>query len=129
VKFTRASSLPDVGAGLLMTAVVALVSWPGFRADWVRDDFLVLAFSRLLGTPFPLFVQDHFHVPGAIFRPLGYASQWLTQAMFGNGYQAHSAIELALHVGVTRFTGLSVWERHRATWRCCARCCTRCIQR
>jgi hypothetical protein len=55
----------------------------------------------MVGSPFAPFVQDHFHVPGAMFRPLSYASMWLNQRFLGNGYTSHAAVELGLHVGVS----------------------------
>lgn len=84
----------------LLAAAVAIVYWPGFTADWVRDDFNALAFVRLLDSPWPLFVQDHFHAPAAHFRPLGYAAFWLNAALFGAGFTAQAVVEWALHVGV-----------------------------
>ena len=98
---TRIPWLPALVVAPVLTAVVAVVYWPGFSADWVRDDLNLVAFSRLLGTPWSLFVQDHFHVPGAHFRPIGYLTLWLNQVLFGNGYLSYSLAEFALHVGCT----------------------------
>lgn len=92
-----ADSLPVA----LLAAAIAVVYWPGFFADWVRDDFIALAFVRLLDSPWPLFVQDHFHAPAAHFRPLGYAAFWLNQALCGIGFTAQAAVEWALHVGTS----------------------------
>ena len=79
---------------------VAIVYWPGLSADWLRDDFLGVAFSRMLGSPWSLFLNDHFHLPGAHFRPLGYAALWLNQALLGNHYIVFSLVEGAIHAGV-----------------------------
>ncbi len=84
-----------------IAALVTIVYWPGVYGFWGRDDFGVLAFVRLLGSPWPLFVHDHFSAPGAVFRPLGFASMWLGEAVLGNGYRAHAITDLALHIGVS----------------------------
>ncbi len=85
---------------LVIAALVTAVYWPGVHGFWGRDDFAQLAFSRLIGSPWPLFVHDHFPVPGALFRPLGFASMWLCQALFGSDYAVHAIADLALHIGV-----------------------------
>jgi hypothetical protein len=91
--------------GLIPLAIAALISlayWPGLHAFWGRDDFMQLAFARLIGSPGPLFVHDHyFPVPGSIFRPLGFASFWLWQALFGTNYFAHAFADMLLHVAVS----------------------------
>jgi hypothetical protein len=95
------------GAGLrllvpvLLAAIVVAAGWPALHAEWVRDDFCLLALARMIGSPFAPFVQDHFHVPGAMFRPLTYATMWLNQRLLGNTYTGHAAVELALHAGVS----------------------------
>ena len=81
--------------------IVAFVYWPGVHGFWGRDDFGVLAFVRLLGSPWPLFVHDHFPVAGWVFRPLAFASMWLCEELFGADYQAHATFDLALHIGVS----------------------------
>lgn len=88
-------------SALVIAALVTAVYWPGVHGFWGRDDFAQLAFSRLIGSPWPLFVQDHFPVPGALFRPLGFASMWLCQVLFGNDYAEHAIADLALHIGVS----------------------------
>lgn len=87
---------------LLVIAVpIAVAYWPGLHGFWTRDDFMQLAFARLIGSPWPLFVHDHyFPVPGSLFRPLGFASFWLWQALFGTRYFDHALGDLALHIGV-----------------------------
>jgi len=99
--FLQQRNCRDVPVALALATIVALVFWPGIHAYWGRDDFGVLAYVRLLGTPWPLFAHDHFPVAGWFFRPLGFASMWLCEALFGTNYQAHAAFDLALHAGVS----------------------------
>ena len=82
-------------------ALIVFVFWPGVHGFWGRDDFFVLAFSRLIGSPWPLFVHDHFPVPGSVFRPLAFAAWWLCTALFGSSYKAQAIVDLALHVCVS----------------------------
>jgi hypothetical protein len=85
-----------------LAGLVAFAYWPGLHGFWGRDDFMQLAYARLIGSPWPLFVHDHyFPVPGPIFRPLGFASFWLWQALFGTDYTAHAFADMLLHVGVS----------------------------
>ncbi len=87
---------------IVIAAAVAMAYWPGLHGFWGRDDFMQLAFARLIGSPWPLFVHDHyFPVPGSIFRPLGFASFWLWQALFGTNYFAHAFADMLLHVAVS----------------------------
>lgn len=91
----------SVLAALLVAAAVAIVFWPGMHGFWGRDDFMQLAFARMIDTPWPLFVQDHYPaMPGSVFRPLGFASMWLSAQWFGTDYPLHAGADLALHVGV-----------------------------
>ena len=61
-----------------------------------------LAFARLVGSPWPVFAHDHyFPAPGSIFRPLGFASFWLSQALFGTDYFWNAFGDLVLHVAVS----------------------------
>lgn len=84
-----------IGAPLAITALTLLLFWPGMFADWGRDDYLQLAMARMVGSPWPFFVTDHFPLPQAVFRPLGFASFWLGQALSGTYYTGH-AIQSAL---------------------------------
>lgn len=93
-------SVANAAAALLIVASIALVYWPGLDGFWGRDDYFQLAFARLVGSPWPLFVHDYYPVPGSVFRPLGVASMWLGAALFGTDYTAHAAADLALHAGV-----------------------------
>ena len=98
-------------APIAIATAIALVYWPGLYGFWGRDDFMQLAFARLIGSPLPLFVHDHyFPVPGSIFRPLGFASFWLWQALFGTNYFAHAFGDMLLHVAV----GLALYRVVRA---------------
>ncbi|MEO7323801.1 MAG: hypothetical protein ABIW82_03145 [Dokdonella sp.] len=88
--------------GLVLIAIVAFVYWPGVHGFWGRDDFMQLAFARLIGSPWPLFTHDHFPAAaGSVFRPLGFASMWLGAQWFGVDYPAHAMSDLALHIGVS----------------------------
>ena len=84
-----------------VVAVAVIVAWvlaPGVAGDWGRDDYFQLAFVRLLGSPWALFVHDHFApAPGSVFRPLGFASMWLGVELFGTDYAAHAWCGIALH--------------------------------
>jgi hypothetical protein len=95
----RARLLLVIGAALSI-AVVMVAYWPGLRGFWGRDDYFVLAYMRLVDNPWAFFVNDHFPVQGSIFRPLGFASMWLTQALFGTAYRAESLADLGLHIAV-----------------------------
>ncbi len=90
----------SVAAALAIMLSVFAVGWPGVGGDWGRDDFMQLAIARLVGSPWALFLHDHYPVPGAVFRPLGFASMWLDTALFGSDYRAHAILDLALHAGV-----------------------------
>lgn len=82
----------------LVVLTVAAVGWPGTEGFWGRDDYMQLAMARLIGSPWVLFVTDHFvAAPGAVFRPMGFASFWLGHALFGAEYAPHVAFSLALH--------------------------------
>lgn len=88
-------------APIVIAASIALVYWPGLYGFWTRDDYMQLAFARLVGSPWPPFVHDHyFPVPGSIFRPLGFASLWLWNALFGTDYFRNACGDLVLHVAV-----------------------------
>lgn len=82
---------------MALAAIVIAAGWPAQQGFWVRDDLTQLAYVRLLGTPWPLFVQDHFPVPGTIYRPLGFASLWLSEQLFARDYASHLIADLLLH--------------------------------
>lgn len=87
-------------AAILIAAIVIVIGWSGLAGDWGRDDFFQLALARMVGSPWPLFVSDHYPVPGSVFRPLGFASMWLDTRLFGTNYAAHALVDLLLHAGV-----------------------------
>lgn len=96
-----ARSIPSLLAVFAIFALTALAYWPGIHGDWGRDDFMQLAFARLVGSPWPPFLQDHYvPAPGTVFRPLGFASFWLSATLFGTDYAWNAIGDLALHVGV-----------------------------
>ena len=85
-------------AALAIMIAVVWVLAPGVAGDWGRDDYFQLAFVRMLGSPWALFVHDHFApAPGSVFRPLGFASMWLGVELFGTDYAAHAWCGVALH--------------------------------
>ena len=87
-----------VAIAALIVAAVVWVLAPGVAGDWGRDDYFQLAFVRLVGSPWPLFLHDHFApAPGSVFRPLGFASMWLGFELFGTDYAAHAWSGIALH--------------------------------
>ena len=84
----------------LIAAAVAIVSYPNLHGFWGRDDFAQLALVRMIGSPWPLFVDDHFFVAGSVFRPLGFFSLWLCEKLFGTDYAPNAAFDIALHAAV-----------------------------
>lgn len=95
---------------VLLGGIGIAVLWPVLYADFGRDDYFQRAFLRLLDSPWPLFVQDHFPVPAAVFRPLGYASMWWEVQAFPPHYGWHYSVQMALHLG----TAVVLWRTLRA---------------
>jgi hypothetical protein len=87
-------------ASPLILLLCGLVFWPGFSADWGRDDYMQLAMARLVDSPWAFFTTDHFPLPNSVFRPMGFASFWLGQAIAGSDFQGHAAISLALFAAI-----------------------------
>jgi hypothetical protein len=85
---------------LTISALVSYVFWPGLHAFWGRDDFGVIALLRMIDSPWLLFTQDHYPVPGSVFRPLGFASMWLCERWLGTDYAAQATVDLSLHIAV-----------------------------
>ncbi len=106
---------------LLIVGAILLVGWPAIHGFWVRDDLTQLVYVRLLGSPWPLFTHDHFPVPGSIFRPLGFASLWLSERVFGHDYAANSIADLVLHgvVVLALYRLMRVAVRPPAALACC----------
>jgi hypothetical protein len=91
-----ARSATDGHCLLVIVALCLLVFWPGFWADWGRDDYMQLAMARLVDSPWAFFTTDHFPLPNSVFRPMGFASFWLGQALAGTNFQGHALISFAL---------------------------------
>ena len=106
---------------LIIVGAILLVGWPAIHGFWVRDDLTQLAYVRLLGSPWPLFVTDHFPVPGSIFRPLGFASLWLSERLFGNDFASNSVADLVLHglVVLALYRLMRVSTARAAAFACC----------
>lgn len=101
-----------------IVVAVAIVYWPGLYGFWGRDDYMQLAMARFVESPWPLFFQDHFVASsGTVFRPLGFASLWLGEALFGTDYRSHALFTLGLHAGVclSLFGVLRVFSIPRAS--------------
>ena len=81
---------------LVLLALSLAVFWPGFWADWGRDDYMQLAMARLVDSPWAFFTTDHFPLPNSVFRPMGFASFWLGQALAGTNFQGHALIGFGL---------------------------------
>ncbi len=99
---------PAITAALLvgMALVVAWAWAPALDAFLVRDDFAQVAYARLLGSPWGLFVHDHFIPAGTFFRPLGFALLWLTTVLAHGHVAVHYAVALGLHLLVS----LALWS-------------------
>ncbi|MBL8310204.1 MAG: hypothetical protein JNL19_07270 [Burkholderiales bacterium] len=103
--------------GLVLLVVVAWAYWPVTAGDFVIDDYVFLAASRMVSAPWTALWQSHFYEP-YYFRPLGVLSWWLAQRVFGLDYAAHSLINLALHAlnigllaALLRGLGVAAWPR------------------
>jgi hypothetical protein len=84
----------------LIAAITAVVLAPNVHGFWGRDDFGCLAVVRMIGSPWIFFTTDHFFAPGSIFRPLGFASMWLCEKLFGTAYAPNAAFDIGLQVAV-----------------------------
>ena len=78
---------------------------PVTRGDFVADDYVFLATSRMVNTPLAAFWQSHFYEP-YYFRPIGVLSWWVLTYLFGLDYTSHSLLNLLLH-GAN--AGLLIW--------------------
>lgn len=81
---------------LALLGCFAWVYWPITAADFVIDDYVYLATSRLVDAPWSAFWNSHFYEP-YYFRPTGLVSWWYATAWFGLDYLGHSLINLVLH--------------------------------
>jgi Dolichyl-phosphate-mannose-protein mannosyltransferase len=84
---------------LVIAALIALVAWcywPVTHGDFVIDDYVFIAQSRMVHSPLSAFWMNHFYEP-VYFRPIGVALWWLATRVLELNYAAHSAINLVLH--------------------------------
>ncbi len=81
----------------LVIAVFIGSFWPVRSGDFVIDDYVFLAQSRLIEAPLAAFWSSHFYEP-IYFRPIGIVIWWLATEAFGLDYARHSMINLGLHV-------------------------------
>lgn len=95
------AGIPRLAGWLALVVLTGLVFWPGLDSFLVRDDFAQIAYARLLGSPWVLFIHDHFIPAGAFFRPLGFAVLWVSTAVAGTHVAGHYAIALVLHLMVS----------------------------
>jgi hypothetical protein len=77
-------------------ALLVWVFWPVTAADFVIDDYVFIATSRMVENPLAAFWQSHFYEP-YYFRPLGVLSWWVATRALGLDYAAHSLVNLAIH--------------------------------
>jgi hypothetical protein len=80
----------------LLLLIVAWCYWPATRGDFVIDDYVFIAQSRMIDAPWEAFWSNHFYEP-VYFRPIGVVFWWIATKLFALNYAAHSAINLALH--------------------------------
>lgn len=95
-------------AWVVLLPLFALLAWiylPVTRGDFVADDYVFIATSRMVDTPLAAFWQSHFYEP-YYFRPIGVLSWWLLTRLFGLDYAAHSLTNLFLHMANA---GLLLW--------------------
>jgi hypothetical protein len=84
---------------LALIALIALVAWcfwPVMAGDFVIDDYVFIAQSRMVSSPLAAFGLNHFYEP-VYFRPIGVALWWVATRVLELNYAAHSAINLVLH--------------------------------
>ncbi len=109
----RAGRLWTWPAAVFGALIVVVIYAPALSSYFVLDDFGLLAYSRMLGDPLPIFVHDHF--PGSLFfRPLTMAFWWLTVALFGTASVPQYVCNLALHLAVASALGALAFELTRA---------------
>ncbi|MGB8636215.1 MAG: hypothetical protein WCD36_13195 [Rhodanobacteraceae bacterium] len=89
--------------GVLVLAIFWAYA-PALSSYFVLDDFGLLAYSRMLGNPLPIFVHDHF--PGSLFyRPLTMLFWWLTVKLFHTASMPQYLCNLLLHLSVALVLG------------------------
>lgn len=83
-----------------LAVLLALTGWallPSLRGEFVTDDYVFLATSRMVNAPWQAFWQRHFYEP-LYFRPVGLVVWWLTERSFGLSYAWHAAFNATLHL-------------------------------
>lgn len=108
--------LRPLTVGALAIASVLLAFWPATNGFWIRDDFMHLALIRVLGHPGALFVHDHYPYPGAMYRPLGFASLWASWKLLGTSYPLHALLDCGLHLAVATALFSVLRAMAMATW-------------
>lgn len=94
-------------AVFLLSLALALCFWPVTRGDFVIDDYVFLAQSRMIDAPWEAFWKNHFYEP-VYFRPIGVALWWIAARVLDSNYAAHSAINLFLHMANVALLALLV---------------------
>lgn len=85
---------------LALAGLLALTAWalmPSLRGEFVADDYVFLATSRMVDAPWRAFWQRHFYEP-LYFRPIGLVVWWLSERCFGLNYAWHAALNATLHL-------------------------------
>lgn len=98
--FTSPEHGRSVSPWAVLLPLFAFLLWfylPVTGGDFVADDYVFLATSRMVDTPLSAFWQSHFYEP-YYFRPIGVLSWWLLTRWFGLDYASHSLVNLLLHM-------------------------------
>jgi hypothetical protein len=82
---------------IVLALIVAACFWPVTRGDFVIDDYVFIAQSRIVDAPWEALWRNHFYEP-TYFRPIGVLIWWITTNLFDLDYVAHSTINLVLHL-------------------------------
>lgn len=101
--FTSPEPVRSISPWALLLPLFAFLAWfylPVTRGDFVADDYVFLATSRMVDAPLAAFWQSHFYEP-YYFRPIGVLSWWVLTRLFELDYAAHSLVNLALHMANT----------------------------
>ena len=103
-------------AWAVLLPLFAMLAWfylPVMQGDFVADDYVFIATSRMVDMPLTAFWQSHFYEP-YYFRPIGVLSWWVLTYFFGLQYAAHSLMNVFLHM---INTGLLLWLLRALTLR------------
>jgi hypothetical protein len=85
-------------AVFILALIVVACFWPVTRGDFVIDDYIFIAQSRMVKAPWEALWLNHFFEP-VYFRPIGIATWWLATRWFEFDYALHSVINVTLHLG------------------------------